>query len=240
MGTDLNERLDIRRYDTDSERKAKERFDHIAKPIDGLGVFEDLICRIAGIQGRTDVDISKRIVVIMCADNGITEEGISQTSWEVTAKVAGSMSNGRSSVCLMAESAGADTLPVDIGIKQTGDIRSFEDITEGEKGHYRLLNRKVANGTYNFAERPAMTGQQFDEAFFNGVRLAGELSERGYQIICTGEMGIGNTTTAAGITSALLKLPASETAGRGSGLSDEAYERKIRVLDQAIQRYDLY
>ena len=219
---------------------AKRRLDGIAKPLDGLGRFEELICRIAAIQGTADIDISKRIVVMMCADNGVIAEGISQSSWDVTAKVAASMSEGRSSVCLMAERAGADTLPVDVGIKEKSSLTEYEGLTAGPRGHYKLLSRSVAEGTADFMEEPAMTESEFDLAFSRGTELLRELSGNGYRIVCTGEMGIGNTTTSAALAAGLLRLTGSETAGRGAGLDDKGYRRKVEVIDIAINKYGLY
>lgn len=227
-------------YDEATYQEARDRFDGIAKPLDGLGVFEDMICRIAGMQGSADIDISKRIAVIMCSDNGIVDEGVTQSQSDVTAKVAMSMAKGRSSVCLMARGASVDTLPVDIGIKNLGELRSYKDVALGEDGHYRLLDRCIKRGTKDFSKEPAMTAEEFTGAFTAGRELAKDLAAMGYRIICTGEMGIGNTTTAAAITAALLKLPAGEVTGRGAGLSDEGYKKKIKVIEQAIDKYDLY
>lgn len=232
--------LTFNTYDKKAEDEAKRRLDHIAKPLDGLGSFETMLCRIAGIQGSADIDISRRIVVMMCADNGIVDEGISQSSYDVTSKVAASMSEGRSSVCLMAESAGADTLPVNIGIKEEGSLEEYENITPGANGHFKLLSRSIAKGTRNFAKEPAMTAEDFDRAVKAGIRLVKDLSDMGYRIICTGEMGIGNTTTSAALAAAILRLPVEEVTGRGAGLDNEGYKRKVSVIDSAIKKYDLY
>ena len=128
--------LQIKPFSQTTCRQAKERLDGVAKPLDGLGRFEDILCRIAGMQGNADIDISKRIAVMMCADNGIVDEGISQSSYDVTASVAVSMSKGSSSVCRMAERAGIDTLPVDIGIKNKEQISGYtsEEPVRGDNG----------------------------------------------------------------------------------------------------------
>lgn len=227
-------------FDRDAFSEAARRMDGVAKPLDGLGIFEDMICRIAGMQGTADVDVSKRIAVMMCADNGVVEEGVSQSSYDVTAKVAASMSKGRSSVCLMAERAGADTLPVDVGIKDISSLEEYNTLTLGDRGHYRLLNRSAGRGSADFALAPALTEEEFEKCFITGADLAHELSRRGYKIICTGEMGIGNTTTSAALTASLLGLKARDAVGRGAGLDDEGLKIKTGVIESAIQRYDLY
>ncbi len=101
--------------DTAAMERAKARWDSIAKPLGSLGALEEAVIRIAGMTGSADVDISKRAVVVMCADNGVVAQGVTQTGQEVTAIVAENMSTGDTSVCAMARSAGAEVVPVDIG-----------------------------------------------------------------------------------------------------------------------------
>lgn len=218
--------IKIQKTDARAYKSACVHWDGIAKPLDGLGVFEDIIKQIAGITGNADVVIDKKAVVVMCADNGIIEEGVSQSGHEVTSIVSANMAKGIASVCRMAQIAGADVFPVDIGIKD--DIK--------EEG---LLNRKVSNGTANFAKEPAMTEEGLLQAIQAGMDIVRDLKERGYKIIATGEMGIGNTTTSSALASVMLGLPAEKVAGRGAGLSGEGLVRKIKVIDDAIKKYQL-
>ena len=108
-------------------------------------MFEDMIVQIAGIQGNADVYIDKKAVVVMCADNGIVEEGVTQTGQEVTAVVSCNMADGISSVCRMADCVNAKVIPVNIGIAQ--DLPGSLIKTEDYKG---LVNRRVMPGTKNF------------------------------------------------------------------------------------------
>lgn len=108
--------------DRAAEREAWKRWDSVAKPLRSLGVLEEAIASAAGIFGTWQVDFGKKAVVILCADNGIVEEGISQTGKEVTAVVTSNFTRGDSCVCLMAESAGAQVFPVDIGVEK-GTLR---------------------------------------------------------------------------------------------------------------------
>ena len=238
------EELQIKPFSQKAAGQAQEKLDGVAKPLDGLGYFEDILCRIAGMQSSADIDISKRIVVMMCADNGIVEEGISQSSYDVTASVAVSMSLGNSSVCRMAERAHADTLPVDIGIRNKEQLSGYtgEEPARGDNGHYRLLKlcADEIRGTENFLKTPAMTEERLAQALTSGMELAGRLCDMGYRLICTGEMGIGNTTTSAAVAASLLRKDPDLITGRGAGLDEERLIRKREVIKQAIGQYHLY
>ncbi len=213
--------------DTASMRQARARLDAIAKPLDGLGEFERMIVRIAGIQRTADVRTERRAILVMCADNGIVAQGVSQTSDRVTAAVAVNMAAGRSSVNRMATIAGADVLVTDIGIR-------------GEISCGNIRRRKIRNGTRDFTREPAMTESEVLAAVREGIAWVRECRDQGYTILGCGEMGIGNTTTSAAVCSALLKLPPGQTVGCGAGIDDAGLARKKTVIGQAIERYDLY
>ncbi len=202
-------------------KSIKDRFDSLAKPIDGLGAFEDIVCRIGAITGTTLPDISKKALVIMCADNGVTAEGVTQTDRSVTAKVAHLMAEGKSCACLMAKGAGITVIPVDIGIDCEGTIPGLTD-------------KKVMRGTGNIAMEPAMTKDQCLMAISAGADIAKECKDKGYSIIATGEMGIGNTTTSTALFCALTGADPEKVAGRGAGLSDEGLATKIKVIKKAL------
>jgi len=203
-------------------KKSKEHWDNIGKPIEGLGLLEELLTKIAGIQENEYIEISKRAVVVMCADNGVVEEGVTQTGQEVTAIVTENFAKGLASVNAMAHSTGADVFPVDMGVNK-------------ELSHPGILNRKVAFGTKNMKLGPAMTRQEAYQAIQSGIHVVRILQQQGYQIIATGEMGIGNTTTSSAVASVLLDLPVEKMTGKGAGLSEEGLERKIRVIKEAIE-----
>ena len=201
--------------------EAKERWDLIAKPIDGLGDFENIICRIASIKGRVVPDIKKKALVIMCADNGVVKEGVTQTDQSVTAKVAALMAENKSSVGIMTKKFGIDIIPVDIGIN--ADIKK-----DG------LIDKKISMGTGNIAEEPAMSHEQCLSAIRTGMDLVKDCAKKGYDIIATGEMGIGNTTTSTALFCALTQTSPETVTGRGAGLSDEGLAKKIKVIKEAI------
>lgn len=220
------EKLTVQAPDEEIRRRILRNFDHIAKPIDGLGKFEALIAQIGAIQEMETIDISKKGVIIMCADNGIVAEGISQSGQEVTLAVVKSMSQKKSSVGKMAEAVGADTIPVDIGVNSTEKVSG-------------VLDRKICHGTKNFKNEPAMTEKEAVKAICTGIELVADCKEKGYKILATGEMGIGNTTTSSAVAAALLDCEVAEVTGRGAGLSDEKLEHKQKIIAEALEKYKL-
>ena len=199
---------------------AKRRWDSIAKPLGSLGLLEDAVVEIAGIRGNTQVRLDRRCVVVFCADHGIVEEGVTQTGQEVTAVVSENLVSGTTSVCASARAMRCDVLPVDIGVAR--------DLADG------LLVHKIAYGTGNIARGPAMTRAQALDALLFGASLAEKLKRDGYDILATGEMGIGNTTTSSAVASVLMGRSSAEVTGRGAGLSAEGLMRKIDAIKRAI------
>ena len=196
---------------------AKYRLDHIAKPLGALGRLEEVIIRLAGMDElRRDF---RKCAVVMCADNGVVAEGVTQTGSDVTAVVAGNILRGAASVCCMAGIAGADVLAVDIGMAV--DVPG-------------VLTCKVAYGTENFRKMPAMTREQAETAVLRGIEVARERHAAGYTMLSAGEMGIGNTTSSSAVASVLLRQAPSRMTGRGAGLSAPQVQHKIYVIEDAI------
>lgn len=210
----------VKPLDQEAMEVARRRWDSIAKPLHSLGKMEDLITQIAGITGKTIVDIDKKALVAMCADNGVVEEGVTQTGQEITALVADNFQAGISTVCVMCQQYGVDVWPVDVGMVTDTTVRT---------------DLKVAYGTKNMAKEPAMTREQAVKAIEAGITMAAELKEKGYKLLATGEMGIGNTTTSSAVASVLLDQPVEEMTGRGAGLSSEGLTRKINAIKKAIE-----
>lgn len=213
-------------YETE-QQKTRTRLDAIAKPLDGLGQFEKLLVQIAGITGTDEIRIDKRAILAMCADNGIVAEGVTQTYGDVTAIVAVNMATGRSSVNRMAAVGGTEVFATDVGIAT-------------EVNCDNLRNRKVRKGTADFLKETAMREAEALQAIEEGILWVRECKEQGYQILGTGEMGIGNTTTSTAVGCALLGLTPEEVTGRGAGLDDAGLARKKTVIARAIKKYDLY
>lgn len=210
----------IKGTDKKAMEMAGKRWDSIAKPLHSLGKLEKLLIQIAGITGNPDIIIEKRALVAMCADNGVVEEGVTQTGQEVTAIVAENFLNGDTTVCAMCRKTGVDVHPVDIGMVVDTKVRT---------------DLKVAYGTRNMTKGPAMTREEAIRGIEAGISMACELKEKGYHILATGEMGIGNTTTSSAVASVLLNQPVEEMTGRGAGLTSEGLNRKIHAIKKAIE-----
>lgn len=208
--------------DAESMEKAKQRWKTVGKPLFSLGKLEDAVIRIAGIKGKPVYSLDRKGLVIMCADNGVVAEGVTQTGQEVTAIVAENFTKKETSVCLMAEVAGVDLYPVDIGM-----VTDVPSVTRDEY--------KVAYGTKDMMKGPAMTREQAAQAVLNGIRIVRELADKGYDILATGEMGIGNTTTSSAVVSVLLEKDVEAVTGRGAGLSSEGLRRKVQVIRESIR-----
>ena len=207
--------------DEGAATRARNRWNSIAKPIGSLGQFEDLVVRIAALTGSDRVDVTRRCVVVLCSDNGVVEQGVSQSGYDVTATVARNIARGHASVCAMARPVGVDCLAVDMGMRELA-------------GDPRILDCRIAAGTNDIATGPAMTREEALCALRTGVKLIAELVDEGYQLVATGEMGIGNTTTATAVACTLLDGVHREFVGRGAGLSDAGLSRKTRAIDQAL------
>ena len=202
-------------------RAARRRWDSIAKPLRSLGLLEDAVVRIAAMGGSPDVDLGRRAIVVMCADHGMVAEGVTQTGQEVTAIVTENMSKGDTSVCCMARVAGAELVPVDIGVARP---------VEGA----RILPRNLMRGTRNMTREPAMDRETCIRAIETGIQIARELCASGVKLLGTGEMGIGNTTASSAVVSALLGVEPETVTGRGAGLSSEGLARKVDAICRAV------
>ena len=203
---------------------ARSRQDSLAKPPHSLGVLEDISVRMAGITGELYTPVDKRRVLIFAADNGIVEEGVSGCPQSVTLSQTINFTRGITGVAVLAEHFRTELDVIDVGINAEADYPG-------------IRNEKIAMGTRNFAKEPAMSEEECIRALEVGIRAAERAKSDGVDILGIGEMGIGNTTTSSAVLSAILGLPAGETTSRGAGINDEAYRKKIRVIDEAIQRY---
>lgn len=207
-------------------KKILKNWDSIAKPLDGMGKFETFIAQIGAILGTEQLALDKKAVIIMCSDNGIVEEGISQCDQDVTRAVVEKMATQSSSVGKMASVMEIDTFPIDIGINFNEEIPGVQ-------------SRKVRAGTRNFMKEPAMTEAEVVQAIFTGIEIVEECKKKGYQILGTGEMGIGNTTTSSALAAVLLDCDVKTVTGRGAGLNDEKFLHKQQIIKAAIEKYHL-
>ncbi len=211
----------IHGINNDTVKKAQTRLDNLTKPLGSLGRLEDIVKQIAGITGEVFPKVDKKMVIIMCADNGVLDEGVSSCPKSVTSSVTRNFLKGFTGINVLTRHAGADVYVVDIGVDDDIDC-------EG------ILNRKIRKGTWNMAKGPAMTREEAVEAIETGIDVVRELKEKGINLLGTGEMGIGNTTTSSAITAVLTKEPLEELVGRGSGLTKEGLDNKVDVVKRSI------
>ena len=211
----------INTLDKKAMELCQKRWDSIAKPLHSLGKMEDMLVQTAGITGSADVSFDKKALIVMCADNGVVAEGVTQSEQNVTAIVSENFLSDKATAAILCHQTGAEIFPIDIGIAVDT----------------RLENHKIAYGTRNMAKEPAMTREEAERAIETGIQKVAELSSQGYKIIATGEMGIGNTTTSSALASWFLKEDVEKMTGRGAGLTSQALQKKIQVVRKAIADY---
>ncbi|WP_276355609.1 nicotinate-nucleotide--dimethylbenzimidazole phosphoribosyltransferase [Cohnella caldifontis] len=206
----------------ESARQAAARYlDTLTKPPGSLGRLEELAVQLAGITGELRPDLAAKAVVVMAADHGVCEEGVSAFPQEVTAQMVMNFLGGGAAINVLARQAGAAVFCVDIGVK-------------AELSHEALRVRKVRPGTANIARGPAMSREEAARAIEAGIAVARELAGQGFKVLATGEMGIGNTTPSAAMMAVLCGIDAEHTVGRGTGVDDAGVERKRDVIRRAI------
>jgi nicotinate-nucleotide--dimethylbenzimidazole phosphoribosyltransferase len=203
---------------------AQKRLDSIAKPINSLGKLEGALIKLAGIFEDDKIDISKKCTLVMCADNGVVAEGVTQAGQDVTRIMAEGMTRNRATINILSAQSNAEVIVVDVGIAS-------------EVHNDRIINRKIMYGTNNLYKQPAMSREQALEAIRVGIDMVGELKEKGFKMIATGEMGIGNTTSSSAITACLLNKSPAVVTGKGAGLAKEGLARKIHVIEEALRMH---
>ena len=207
--------------DEKAMNEAREYCDTLIKPLGALGRLEEIAIRLAGITGHTKNTLNKRAVVVMAADNGVYEEGVAAAPQAFSRLQAINMTRGICGVSVFSKAAEADVIVVDIGLKT-------------EAGTDAVLGRNVKRGTDNMAKGPAMTYEEAESAINAGFNVASEIFEKGYDVLGTGEMGIGNTTSTSACAIAFLGIEPELAVGRGAGLSDEALVNKVEVVKRAL------
>lgn len=214
--------LSIAPPDEAARAAAHARWAACAHPLGSLGVLETILEDIAALTGSADISLKPRTLLVLCADNGVVAQGVTQTGSNVTGVIARGLARGATSVCRMAAVADCRVVPVDMGVKDLGPVPGVAD-------------RRVGNGTADITQGPAMTRAQAEQAIQTGISLVAEEKVRGTRLLATGEMGIGNTTTTSAVTAALLGLPPDEVTGRGAGLSDDGLLRKRNAVAKALR-----
>jgi nicotinate-nucleotide--dimethylbenzimidazole phosphoribosyltransferase len=204
--------------------EAQREIDYCLKPPGSLGKLEDIARQIAGITGQVHNKIKKKAIIVMMADNGVYSEGVAMYPQDVTRIGADFVTSGRMGVNFLANYAGADIIAVDVGIQVDVDLP-------------KVVDRKIRYGTANFLKEPAMTIDEAKRAIEVGIEIANKAIDDGYDLIGTGEIGIGNTTASSAVLYGFTQAPIDRVVGRGAGLTDEAYEKKKQVIKQAVDQH---
>ena len=200
---------------------AQKEIDYCLKPPGSLGKLEDIARQVSGITGKIHNRISRKVIVVMMADNGVCTEGIAMYPQDITRIGADFVTSGRMGINFLANHAGADILAVDIGIQVEVDLP-------------KVIKRKIRYGTANFLKEPAMTREEAVRAIETGIEITSQAIDEGYDLVGTGEIGIGNTTASSAVLYAFTGAPIDRVVGRGAGLTDEAFAKKKEVVKSAV------
>lgn len=201
---------------------AQKHLDNLTKPLGSLGRLEEFARKFVAITENKNPLLDKKVVFTFAGDHGVTEEGVSAFPKEVTQQMVLNFLRGGAGINVLARHAGADVVVVDIGVDH-----DFGE-TEG------LINLKVINGTKNLTKEPAMTREEAIKCMETGIELADGYAKKGYKIFGTGDMGIGNTTPSSAIAAVLTGRPVSEVTGKGTGITGESLQKKIKVIEKGI------
>jgi len=213
----------IRPLDQSAMEAARLRQDTLTKPPGSLGRLEQLSIQVAGIKADPVPFIEKKVVLVMAGDHGVVQEGVSAYPQAVTAQMVANFLNGGAAINVLARHTGAKVIVVDMGIAV--DLEPHPD----------LILHKMAYGTANIAQGPAMSHAQAVECLLAGAEICLKQIEGGMDILATGEMGIGNTTPSAAIAAVFTGQPIEAIAGRGTGLDDRGLQQKVAIIRKCLE-----
>ena len=199
--------------------EARKRQAQLAKPPGSLGRLEELSIQLAGITGKVHNSVAKKHLLVFAADNGVVAEGVASSPQSVTLMQTINLTRAKTGASVLAKHFGSGITVCDVGVN--ADIRDPA-----------VLNRKIAYGTRNMAQEPAMTREQAVQAILTGIELACSTEADVFGI---GEMGIGNTSTSSAVLSVLLDADVEKVTGRGGGVTDEGFRKKKAAIRRAIE-----
>ncbi|MFC8620287.1 nicotinate-nucleotide--dimethylbenzimidazole phosphoribosyltransferase [Micromonospora purpureochromogenes] len=208
----------------------------LTKPAGSLGALEDLSVRLAGLAGACPPPLPEpAAVAIFAGDHGVHAQGVTPWPQEVTAQMIANFLAGGAVVNAFARQAGASVTVVDVGVATPLPVDP--DATDDPAVGPRLVAANVRRGTRDMTVTAALTRDEARAALETGIRIAGELVDAGAGILLTGDMGIGNTTPSAALIAALTGTDPAGATGRGTGVDDETYRRKVGVVRTALDRH---
>lgn len=212
-------------FDESAAAAARLRQDKLTKPQGSLGDLETLSIQIAGITGKMQAPVENVAVVLAAASHGICAEGVSAFPAEVTSQMVANFLNGTAAINVLAQNSAAEVFVVDAGV----DPPCPDDA--------KLHRRGFSEGTANFAKQSAMSTERAESIIEQGVNFAKELQQKGITMISLGEMGIGNTSAAAAVTSVITDTPASVCTGRGTMIDEHTWQKKVTTIESAIGKH---
>ncbi|HOG19243.1 MAG TPA: nicotinate-nucleotide--dimethylbenzimidazole phosphoribosyltransferase [Salinivirgaceae bacterium] len=201
--------------------KLQEKIDLKTKPLGSLGYLEKLALQIGTIQNTLTPNLQKPTIVVFAADHGIAKEGVSAYPSEVTYQMVKNILNRGAAINVFCQQNNIDIQLVDAGVNF-----DFCDYNS-------LINAKIAKGTNNFLYQKAMTEQQLEQCFHYGEKIIDQLFTSNCNVVGFGELGIGNTSSAAMLMSCLCGLPLEDCVGKGTGHTDQHIQKKLAILEQA-------
>ncbi|VBB07810.1 nicotinate-nucleotide-dimethylbenzimidazole phosphoribosyltransferase prokaryotic [Lucifera butyrica] len=209
----------------DCMKKVQQRLDNLAKPVGSLGRLEDMVKQYAGITEQVKLAAPHNCIVMTAADHGVAKLGISAYPIETTAQMTANylLTQGASANAL-ANFCGADIVVIDVGV--AADLSHLPG----------LWQRKIAYGTRDFTQGPAMTREQAIQALETGIEVVNDRLKHGYNCFSLGEMGIGNTTASAAMVAAFTGISPEQATGRGTGISDSRLKVKIEVVRRGLEK----
>jgi len=203
---------------------ARRRVDFLTKPLGALGRLEPLAVHVCAIQGTLQPQIREPVAIVFAADHGVADRGVSAYPRAVTAQMVKNFLAGGAAISVLARFQGMDLWVVDAGVDDDCGA------------HPRLVDAKIRRGTRDFVVEPAMTASECRAALETGKRVLGQVAPANSNTVVLGEMGIGNTASAALLMHRLTGLPLADCVGRGTGLDDAGLERKRATLTSASRR----
>jgi nicotinate-nucleotide--dimethylbenzimidazole phosphoribosyltransferase len=214
---------EIKPLDKKAMAAARARQDTLTKPLGSLGRLEELSIKLAGIKGEPIPRINHKAIVTMAADHGVVAEGVSAYPQAVTPQMVLNFLHGGAGINVLARHVGARIIVVDMGV--ASDLEP----------HHALLSRKIACGTSDMASGPAMSGEQAMKSIEVGLEIVEQEIKKGLDIVGTGDMGIGNTTSSSAITAAITGEKVAKVTGRGTGIDDKQLAHKVEVIERALE-----
>ena len=201
---------------------AQRLLDSKTKPRRSLGRLEDLACRVAAIRGTPTPALPVKAIVVMGADHGVADEGVSAYPQAVTRQMLLNFADGGAAINVLARHAGAQVVVVDMGVKEPLPARP------------EIRVERIGPGTQNLSREAAMSGAQAVAAVETGIRLGHELAANGVTLLGIGEMGIANTTAASALTAVFTGADPADTTGRGTGVDDAGLQHKVDVVRRGL------